>query len=159
AYLDGLPGDPDNLAPTEEDCAPTSESESNLEPDGGEQSQAEASGQEALKGPEKFPYGAGDPEPFPLDFFPEALQEVALEIAQAVNCPLDFVGSAMIAVAATAIGRSRQIEPLEDWLVCPRLYMGLVGDPGSGKSPALAKLMRPLWKKNSQWLKDYQAKR
>ncbi|MBM4069184.1 MAG: DUF3854 domain-containing protein [Planctomycetes bacterium] len=34
----------------------------------------------APRGPDKFPYGSGDPAPFPLDFFPEPLQAVAKEI-------------------------------------------------------------------------------
>jgi hypothetical protein len=113
----------------------------------------------ALKGPDHFPYGEGDPQPFPLDFFPEALQRVVQEISTAVNSPADLPACAMVSAAATAIGRSRQLEPKEDWKICPRLYVGLVCDPGSGKSPALAKVMRPLWRKNREWEKDYEQER
>jgi hypothetical protein len=111
--------------------------------------------QESIRGPDRFPYGAGDPVPFPLDVLPEPLQQVVQEIATAVNSPLDFPGCAMIAAAATAIGRSRQIEPLADWQICPRLYIGMVGDPGSSKTPAAKKIMDPLWKKNQKWIQQY----
>jgi hypothetical protein len=80
---------------------------------------------------------------------------VVREISTAVNCPPDLAACAMVCAAATAIGRSRQLEPKEDWKICPRLYMGLVGDPGSGKTPALGKVMRPLWGKNAEWAEEY----
>src|SRR5262249_24074093 len=116
----------------------------------------EFSGQTAsLKGPDKFPYGDGEPMPFPLDFFPVSLQEVVQEISTAVNRPPDLAACAMVSAAATAIGRSRQLEPKQDWRISPRLYMGLVCDPGSGKSPALTKVMRPLWRKNGEWADKY----
>ena len=116
---------------------------------------APAPRQDAMKGPDRFPYGEGEPKPFPLDFFPEPLQKVVSEISTAVNCPPDLVGSAMVSAAATAIGRSRQLEVKEDWKIGPRVYMALVCDPGSAKTPAQAKIMSPLWRKNREWEKEY----
>jgi hypothetical protein len=111
------------------------------------------------RGPDKFTYGAGEPVPFPLDFFPEPLQEVAREISDAVDSPVDFPACAMVAVGATAIGKSRQIEPKEDWELAPRIYLGLVGNPGSGKTPAVKKVMNPLWQKNREWSEEYKEKK
>jgi hypothetical protein len=107
------------------------------------------------KGPERFPYGAGDPAPFPLDFFPKPLQGIAQAISRAVNSPLDFAGCAMAITAATAIGRSRQLEPKEDWHICPRMYMAVVCEPGSAKSPALKKATRPLNNQERQWRAEH----
>jgi hypothetical protein len=107
------------------------------------------------KGPNKFPYGDGDPVPFPTDFFPNELQAIVGEISTAVSCPPDLVACAMVSAAATAIGRSRQLEPKADWKICPRLYVALVCEPGGGKTPALTKVMKPLWRQNQEWHQEY----
>lgn len=105
----------------------------------------------SVQGPDRFPYGVGKPAEFPLEFFPAALQVVAQEIGSAINCPVDFPGCAMVSVAAAAIGRSRDFEIFADYKVGPRLYVGLVGAPGSGKTPAIRKVMRPLWRQEEHW--------
>ncbi len=145
-YLEKL----NTLEPTEEASRPEAEMPAVPEP-----AAVTPESPAASKGPDKFPYGDGDPVPFPIDFFPPQLQEVVREISTAVNCPPDLTACAMVSAAATAIGRSRQMEPKEDWRISPRLYMCLVCEPGSGKTPALTKIMLPLWQKNHEWKEEY----
>lgn len=85
------------------------------------------------------------PDPFPLDVLPPPLAEFARVAAEGFGCPVDFPALASLGVAAGAIGRSAAIRIKEGWIEGSALYLGLVGEPGMTKSPAVALLARPLW--------------
>jgi len=85
-----------------------------------------------------------DPAGFPIDVFPESLQGYLREVASSIGCPPDYVGVSMLTVAGSAIGNSRALKLKPSWFVSPRLYMANVGSPGSGKSPALDQVRKPL---------------
>lgn len=110
---------------------------------------------QAVKGPAVFPYGLGRPKPFPLEALPGPLREVVQTVSDMVNCPIDFVGVAMLAASATAIGNSRQVELKETWRVGCRLYLAVVGDPGTRKSPMMKMLTPPLWKQEGVYAREY----
>jgi len=75
--------------------------------------------------------------PLPLDLFGDhASREITL-LAEAKGAPSDYVAGGMLAVAAALIGNSRWIEAWAGWREPPALWIGAVGDPSAGKSPAL----------------------
>ncbi len=77
---------------------------------------------------------------------PESLRGWIEDIAERVQCPIDFPAiGAMVALAAV-VGRKVGIRPKrqDDWLVVPNLWGAIIGRPGVMKSPALAEVLKPL---------------
>lgn len=54
--------------------------------------------------------------------------------------PPDYCAAALLSCAAALIGNSRWVSPWRSWNEPPALWVGLIGTPSAGKSPA----MRPL---------------
>jgi putative DNA primase/helicase len=82
--------------------------------------------------------------PFPVEVFPVALQRFCTGVAQVTLSPVDLAGAAMLAVASAAIGQSAHIWLKRTWRESPLLYVVIVADPGSKKSPAIKLVARPL---------------
>ena len=83
---------------------------------------------------------------FDSRLLPESLRGWLEDIAERVQCPIDYVSvGAMIAVAAV-VGRRVGIRPKQrdDWLVVPNLWGAVIGRPGIMKSPALTEVLKPL---------------
>jgi hypothetical protein len=76
-------------------------------------------------------------EPFPTEVLPGALRRFVEEAARALPCPPDFLGVLLLALAGAAIGTSRVLEVKVGWEEGPRVFVAIVADPGSRKSPAL----------------------
>jgi hypothetical protein len=99
--------------------------------------QAQAQGQ--AKWPDPTPLSQPPAvEIFPLDVLPEQLHQLALDVADAMNCPADFAAVPMLALAGAAIGASHALQIKQGHRQRPIINAAIIGDPGSGKSPALA---------------------
>lgn len=92
---------------------------------------------------------------FPLELFPEKLQSIALSLTSTDDYLVEFIGSAMLSVASTAIGNSHQIHVRGSWISNPSLYMVFVGRPGIGKTPPLKFLFTPLYNVDDLLLDKY----
>jgi putative DNA primase/helicase len=109
-----------------------------------------------------------DPQPLPrlpavMDFdpllLPESLVGWVSDIAERVQCPVDFVAvGAMVALSAV-VGRQIGVRPRrrDDWLVVPNLWGAVVGRPGVMKSPALKETTRPLERLDAAARRAYEA--
>jgi len=93
---------------------------------------------------------------FPVDVFPDALQQFALQAAQSLNCPVDLVAIPMIVSVATAIGASRALEVKPGWREFPCIYAATVAPPGGSKSPAKALVCAPLERRQNQLKREHQ---
>ena len=93
--------------------------------------------------------------PFPVDVFPDSLQQFALQAAQSLSCPLDLVAVQMVAACGTAIGGSRTLQVTSDWQESPCMYVAIVAPPGGGKSPAKALVCAPLERRQNQLKHQY----
>ena len=82
----------------------------------------------------------------PLDL-PIAIRAAAIDLADRLQCPIDYLVVAMLSAAGAVIGNKVGIFPYandESWDVYPALWGGVVGDPGSKKSPSLQAAHVPL---------------
>jgi hypothetical protein len=82
----------------------------------------------------------------PLDL-PVAIRDAAIDLADRLQCPIDYLVVAMLSAAGAVIGNKVGIFPYandESWDVYPALWGGIVGDPGSKKSPSLQAAHVPL---------------
>jgi hypothetical protein len=77
---------------------------------------------------------------------PEVFRPWLCDIAERMQCPLDFAAIAAVITAASLIGRGLAIRPKQqdDWTVIPNLWGGVVGRPGIMKTPALDEGVKPL---------------
>ena len=101
--------------------------------------------------PEPLPISAIKPNlkpvlPMTPDMLPEAYRAWLVDIAERMQCPLDYVAVASLIVTASVIGAGCKIFPKaqDTWCVVPNLWGGIVGAPGTLKSPALKEVIHPL---------------
>lgn len=85
-------------------------------------------------------------DPFPPEILPEALRPWIADIAERLQCPLEFPAIGAMVSMAALVGRKVGIRPKrqDDWLVVPNLWGVIVGRPGVLKSPALQEAIKPL---------------
>ncbi len=85
-------------------------------------------------------------EPFEYDLLPDDLAPWVKDIADRIQCPVDFIAVTTMIGLASVLGRKAAIHPKQhdDWLVVPNLWGALIGRPSTMKSPAMAEGLRPL---------------
>ena len=98
-------------------------------------------------------------EPFDIRLLPEPLQDSVADIANRMQCPLDHIAIPSILMFASLIGAGCGIRPkkLDDWTIIPNLWSGIVGAPGTLKSPALEEALKPLNTLENKARKQYEA--
>jgi hypothetical protein len=75
------------------------------------------------------------------------LWPLVADLAEGTGSPVDYVGCSLLAVAASLIGSKRRVQPFASaplWRDPPVLWVALVGDPSSNKSPAIDAVVAPL---------------
>jgi hypothetical protein len=92
---------------------------------------------------------------FPIDIFPEPIQNYILECANTLNSSIDYMGCSMMWLASVVIGNSVQVEVKKGWLECSTLWIALVGKAGIGKTPSISNIINPLLWLNNREIKKY----
>lgn len=80
------------------------------------------------------------------ELIPEPFQEWLLDIAERMQCPLDYVtiGAMIMTAAVVRAGCGIRPKRQDSWTVIPNLWGGIVGAPSTLKSPALKEILKPL---------------
>src|SRR5689334_24617907 len=78
----------------------------------------------------------------PLSAFGPVWGEWITAAAEAAACPPDYVAAPLLAAASALIGHARWAQATPGWTEPPHLWLGVVGEPGTGKSPGADCLMR-----------------
>src|SRR5947209_3463116 len=78
----------------------------------------------------------------PLAAFGPAWAEWITTAAEAAACPADYVAAPLLAAASALIGHARWAQATPGWMEPPHLWLAVVGEPGTGKSPGSDCLMR-----------------
>lgn len=100
----------------------------------------------------------GWPEPLPLpeehetvprltpDMLPPSLQGCLHDIAERMQCPLEFPAVAALVALASLIGRNLAIRPkrFDDWYEVGNLWGLIIGPPGILKTPAIEAAIEPI---------------
>lgn len=94
-----------------------------------------------------------EPNPFPLEAMPKAIQRIITHWHNVYRRPIDFHGGAILAASSAAIANAFHIEhvsgsvqPLACWVV-------IVGPPSSAKSPIMRTCMKPLFEREKAYRK------
>lgn len=74
---------------------------------------------------------------FPTEVLGEFWGDWATTKAAQASAPVDYVACSLLAAGAAAIGNSCVVSPWPGWGEPSVIWMALVGNPSSGKSPAL----------------------
>lgn len=110
-------------------------------------SQRTTASQEVATWPAPRPIAAELPPAPAFDastLLPRDLSTYVLDEADRMPCPPDFIAAALIVALGSVIGSRCALKPkrLDDWIVTPNLFGGVVGDPSSKKSPGIEKGLR-----------------
>lgn len=85
---------------------------------------------------------------FPIDVFPKKIQNIIIESNRCLNFPVDFIGASILASLSISIGLTHKIEVRKEWQETALLYLGIVGDSGSMKTPPLSFALKIIKKKD-----------
>jgi len=90
---------------------------------------------------ELLPVPAFDPDLLPTTFRPWIV-----DVAERMQCPIDYPAAALLVVLATIVGRKVGIRPKrrDDWTVIANLFGAIVGRPSLLKTPAVRELINQL---------------
>jgi putative DNA primase/helicase len=109
-----------------------------------------AAGSDRQKWPEPKPLLDGLlPVPaFEPDYLPKAIRPWAADIAERMQCPLDFIGASALVALGAAIGRHIAIRPQQktDWTEVPNLWGLIISRPGALKTPAMQEALKPVYR-------------
>jgi hypothetical protein len=113
---------------------------------------AKAFVEKAITGAAPEPWGEPDmsvlqlarraPPALPLDVFGPEWAGWIPAAAEAAAAPVDYVALPLFAAASALIGHARWAQATPGWREPPHLWLGVVGDSGSSKSPGADCLMR-----------------
>jgi hypothetical protein len=93
---------------------------------------------------------------FPLEIFPESLQNYILLNQKTLNHSIDYMGCSLLWYIAICIGNSCKVQVKTGWRESVNIWLGLIGKAGLGKTPSINAVIFPLAKKNSFEIKHYQ---
>lgn len=86
------------------------------------------------------------------------LEDWVFQTAENTNAPIDYVAFSLLAGAAGVIGLSRSISPWGTWEEKCCLWIGVIGEPSSGKTPATTPIRKILNKIEDARKEDYSDK-
>lgn len=81
--------------------------------------------------------GRRDAPGLPLEVFGDAWGQWIVDHAKGVSAPPDFVMGGLLPTAGALIGNARWVSPWPGWREPPVIWVANIGDPSSGKSPAM----------------------
>lgn len=94
-------------------------------------------------------------EPFPVKVLPEPLRSFVAAGAMAIGCDPSFLALPLLAVVAAAIGTTRRILLKQGWTAPAILWLAIVGESGTAKTPAFKLAMRPIRERQRKALERY----
>lgn len=103
--------------------------------------------------PQKLPPALRPVQALNMNCLPVVMRDAVIDLADRLQCPPDYLAVAMLSAAGAVIGNKVGIFPYandESWEVYPALWGGIVGDPGTKKTPSLLHAHKPLHHLESQ---------
>lgn len=92
---------------------------------------------------------------FPIDIFPDNIQNYIMKCNQTLNSSIDYMGCSFMWMSSVIIGNSLQIKVKNGWKETSNLWISIVGKAGLGKTPSISNIIYPLMKVNNTEIKSY----
>lgn len=93
---------------------------------------------------------------FPLEVFPEGIQEYIVRSAETLSLSVDYMACSLLWLLSVTVGNSLEIEIKSGWREKGVLWLALVGRAGVGKTPSITQIIKPLERVNNREIKRYQ---
>ena len=96
--------------------------------------------------------------PFEPRLLPKVFRDWVGDIAERMQCPIEFLAVGAMVAAGAAVGNRVGAQPKQrdtGWVEVPNLWGAIVGRPGLMKSPALAQVLSPLRKLEAAALSSF----
>jgi len=93
---------------------------------------------------------------FPVDLMGSKWSGWARDAAEGAGAPVDYVACSLLAAAAGAVGNARRVSPWEGWSEPLVLWMCLVGEPSTSKSPAVDPVLKAISNLEERQSRDFQ---
>jgi hypothetical protein len=143
-------------------CMAVGATSQELFPDAGPQQFRGAKGAERTR--PTHPAAAVEPfRPFPVNALPEPLRGFVAVGAKAIGCDSSYVALPLLTAVAASIGNTRRIQLKRGWAAPPILWVAIVGESGTAKTPAFKLAMRSMQERqqralerHAEALKDYE---
>jgi hypothetical protein len=97
--------------------------------------------------PQPLPNSLRKVKALDVDCLPSTIRGAVSDIAERLTCPVDYVATSLLVGAGAIVGNRIGILPKQHddtWEVYPSFWGGIVGPPGSMKTPAQQETMKPL---------------
>lgn len=94
--------------------------------------------------------------PFPVEVFPQAVQDIIQATNQTLNFPVDFVGASMLYAVSVAVGNTHKVEVKRGWLESCVLYLAIVARAGTNKSHPLSFALQPINERDKKTYRQYE---
>ena len=94
------------------------------------------------------------PPPFPIGLLPKVIADYATDQSTLIGVDPAVIGMSAICAAASCIDDRIKIQPKRNdptWTESARLWVAIIGDPSTKKSPGISKAMKPLFKIDQRW--------
>ncbi|PGX73780.1 YfjI family protein [Priestia megaterium] len=92
---------------------------------------------------------------FPISLFPKSVEKFITDTAKSLSCPPDFIAMGVLVCASVAIGNAASIKIKNSWVEGASLYCGIIAEPGSAKTPAINKALKPLFELQERNFQEY----
>ncbi len=92
---------------------------------------------------------------FPVDIFPEQVQNIIIDLNENQGFHIDFVGASIIFAISTAIGNTHKLEFKRDWYESALVYVALCGRAGDIKTHPMEWIMSPILNKDDLSSKQF----
>ncbi len=96
---------------------------------------------------------------FDPELLPETVRPWVVDIAERMQCPVEFPAVCAMVALAGMIGRKASIRPMrfDDWLEFPNLWGMLIGRPSLMKSPPMKQVLMPVRRLAEAARQEYKA--
>ena len=81
---------------------------------------------------------------FPTELLPGFCGELVRAVAASIHAPVDYAACALLGAASSAIVGRVSVRLTPDYATPVPLFCGMGGESGTGKSPVMKKIIRPL---------------
>jgi len=97
--------------------------------------------------------------PFPVDVFPKAIQEIITETNESLNFPIDFIGASILYAVSVSLGNTHRVEIKKGWQENAVLYLSIVGRAGTNKSHPVSFALQPIEQRDNLSFQKYQSEK
>jgi hypothetical protein len=93
---------------------------------------------------------------FPVEVFPQPVQEIINATNANLDFPIDFFGASIIYAVSVAIGNTFKIEIKRGFQETALLYLAIVARPGTNKTHPLSFAIKPILDNDARTYKEYE---